>query len=84
MAKSDSLEFQTQVNENLKTVIANKDKELELIRENQKSYENIIKLKEEEIESLNKNIKILKTQKFVSYLISAGTLIFSGYILVIN
>jgi peptidoglycan hydrolase CwlO-like protein len=84
IAKSDSLEYLKQINTNLSTVISNKDKEIDLLNQNQKSYEKVVQVKEEEIKSLNNRIKTLKTQKFISYLLASGSLLFSSYILINN
>lgn len=83
-AKSDSLVYMTQLNSNLNVLLSNKDKEIGLMKENQMVFENIISIKDQEIAIHKKKIKILQTQKFVSYLLTSTALAFSGYIIVRN
>lgn len=83
-AKSDSLVYMIQLNSNLDVLLSNKDKEIRIMKENQTVFENIITIKDQEISRQQKKIKILQTQKFVSYLITSTALAFSGYIIVRN
>jgi len=82
--KKDSMIFISQMNNNLNILLSNKNKEIDIMKENQKVFENIISIKDEEIDNQKKQIKILRTQKFVSYLITTSALALSGYIIITN
>lgn len=83
-AKKDSLDIVSQMNKNLEIVLKNKNEEIKLLNDNQTTFRSIVQVKEQEISTLKKQNKTLKTQKFVSYLISASALAFSGYLIITN
>ena len=69
-AKKDSMIFISQMNNNLNILLSNKNKEIDIMKENQKVFENIISIKDEKIDNQKKQIKkivfILQTLKDIT------------------